>query len=96
LSSRSSQLFIGAHNETLSASQDRARIVFDCRAAYDPAMMSLATPAQTAYTDPRNDDNTYSQEMSIMMTPDWEDDCFVVGRWQRKTRTRTFFFTSGE
>jgi len=26
------------------ASLDRARIVFDCRMADDPAMMSLATP----------------------------------------------------
>lgn len=37
--------------------------------------------AHTAYTDPRSDDNIYSQEVSILMTPDWEDDCFVVGRW---------------
>jgi hypothetical protein len=37
--------------------------------------------AHTAYPDPKSDDNTYSQELSIMMTPDWEDDCFVVGRW---------------
>src|SRR5262249_35326451 len=36
--------------------------------------------AHTAYTDPKDDDNIYSQEISIMMTPDWEDDCFVVGR----------------
>jgi hypothetical protein len=35
-----SQLFIRTHNETLSASQDRARIVFDCRMIDDPAMMS--------------------------------------------------------
>jgi hypothetical protein len=34
-----SQFFIRTHNETLSASQDRARIVFDCRMANDPAMM---------------------------------------------------------
>jgi hypothetical protein len=37
--------------------------------------------AHTAYTDPRSDDNIYSQDVSIMMTPDWEDDCFIVGRW---------------
>jgi len=29
----SSQLFIRSHNETLSASQDRFRIVFDCQTA---------------------------------------------------------------
>jgi hypothetical protein len=40
-----SQLFIRSHNETLSASQDRARIVFDCRITDDPAMM----PGQTEH-----------------------------------------------
>src|SRR6266480_634062 len=37
--------------------------------------------AHTAYTDPQSDDNVYSRDISIMMTPDWEDDCFVIGRW---------------
>jgi hypothetical protein len=36
--------------------------------------------AHTAYTDPKSDDNIYSRDVSIMMTPDWEDDCFAVGR----------------
>jgi hypothetical protein len=35
-----SQLFIRVHNETLSASQDRARIVFDRRMANDAASIS--------------------------------------------------------
>jgi hypothetical protein len=35
--------------------------------------------AHTAYTDPRGD-NACSQEMSIMMTPNWENDSFIVGR----------------
>jgi hypothetical protein len=34
-----SQEFIRTHNETLSVSQGRARIVFDCRMADNPAMM---------------------------------------------------------
>jgi hypothetical protein len=33
------QLLIRVHNETLSVSQDRARIVFDCRMANDRAMI---------------------------------------------------------
>ena len=37
--------------------------------------------AHPAYTDPMPDDNVYSQDMSIMMTLDWEDGSFVVGRW---------------
>jgi hypothetical protein len=35
-----SQLFIRSHNETLSASHDRARIVFDCQTAHDLAMIN--------------------------------------------------------
>jgi len=37
--------------------------------------------AHPAFAAPRDDDNIYSQDESIMMTPDWEDDCFVIGRW---------------
>jgi hypothetical protein len=36
------QLFIGTHNETLPASQDRARIVSDCQTADDPAMITVS------------------------------------------------------
>jgi hypothetical protein len=38
---------IGSYNETLSASQDRARIVSDCQAANDPAMMSSTIHARS-------------------------------------------------
>jgi hypothetical protein len=41
-------LFIRSHNETLSASQDRAGIVFDCRMASDPAMMSATVETNTS------------------------------------------------
>ena len=34
------QLFIRTHNETLSASEDRARILFDFHTANDPAMIN--------------------------------------------------------
>ena len=33
----------------------------------------------TAYTDPRKDDNQYSQDMSIMMSPEWRNGTYEVG-----------------
>jgi len=39
------QLFIRSHNETLPASQDRARIVFGCLTANDPGTMSSTISA---------------------------------------------------
>lgn len=35
--------------------------------------------AHTAYTDSRKDDNEYTKQISIFMTPGWKDDRFVVG-----------------
>jgi|SRR3989338_8373524 len=35
--------------------------------------------AHTAYTDPNENDNKYSQEISIHMSPGWRDDSFIVG-----------------
>ena len=51
------QLFIRSHNETLSASQDRARIVFDCRMANDSAMMASTIPARFLVKSPEGEAN---------------------------------------
>jgi len=37
--------------------------------------------AHTAYTDPKEEDNQYSQDMSIMMSPGWQNDAYVMGNW---------------
>lgn len=37
--------------------------------------------AHTAYTDSKNEDNKYSQNMSIMMSPGWRNDTYIVGNW---------------
>lgn len=35
--------------------------------------------AHTAYVDPHKNDNQYSQDMSIFMSPGWRDDSYIVG-----------------
>ncbi len=36
--------------------------------------------AHTAYAHPRRDDNKYTKEISIFMSPSWKDDVYIVGR----------------
>jgi len=35
--------------------------------------------AHTAYVYPHSDDNKYTQEISIFMSPGWKDDAYIVG-----------------
>jgi len=49
------QLFLCSRNETLSVAPDRARIVFDCRMADDPAVMSSGNPGHVQEVRRRNE-----------------------------------------
>jgi len=75
---KGSQDFIGAHDETLSVPQDRARIADDWRMANNPSRMPSTIPAHVYEVRPRSDKrgaDLISDSAAIWSTLVWRAEC---------------------